>query len=804
MSDPRPRLIHATPTATLEAPAATRSAPPSPDRAIAIEIPDEEDAVVPDPARIRRILERADADGAVLETDVYDAIDALGLPTPRRILLSLDRIANLSKPPDLPGPRVFLKLQAPGVLHKTEAGAVRRVPNDVGSIRATTLEMLRQCGVPRDRIRGVLLVEEVLSDQSIGRLELLLGARLTFDFGPVVTLGQGGIAAEFWSGIAGDALGPVIGSARDFDIGKAEHLLDAVPISPLWRGYRGSERLVDDRELARWLHKWAALINYFDGTTRERSPRIVEAEINPLVVRDNRVVPLDGLIRVDAGPQTPPPVLDEPTKAARLDRLLRPRTIAVAGVSTKRQNPGRIILENLLHEGWSADRLAVVKPNAWPADRIQGIPCYPTLADVPFEVDLYVLAVEAEETLRMLEGSGGRAASALLIAGGTSERAAGEQLAETIGAALDRQRMTAIGPNSLGVISRPAKVDTLFLPKEKLPRSRGGSGPLAYISQSGAFMITRMSRMPDFEPRYEVSTGNQLRVSVVDVVERLAEDPNVRVFATYVEGFGRHEGLRFRDLARRLSREGRKVIVYKAGRTKRGAGAAGGHTASIVGDHRVGRQLLADSGVLRADTFEQFEDLIRLAVGWIDRPISAARLAAVSNAGYECVGIADAIEAPLEPVEFSDETQASLCSALAARQIDQLVDIRNPLDLTPMADAETWEHVVRILLEDDGIDALVVSPVPPTPAFHSLPRGEGHREDLDAPGQLAHRLRETIGRSAKPVGLVVDCGRQYDPFADALGRDGLPVFRSADRAVRAMQRYVESCKAIGLMDDCTG
>lgn len=740
------------------------------------------------------VLARAATDGTLLETDVYDLLDTCGLPTPLRAQLTLDELDALEALPPFPGQHVYVKLQAIGLLHKTEAGAVARVVNSLAAVRDAVRNMVARSGLDHDVIAGILVVEEVTADAGPIHLDLLLGARHTHDFGPVVLLGPGGVAAEFWNEVASERAGPAIGSVLEMGTDESERLIQRLSVSRLWRGYRGTKPLMPDDEPARWLRAWADLISYFDGSSLERRPRIVEAEINPLVIRNGTLIPLDGMVRVDSGHTDPAGDAATRTRrntAAGMDRLLRPKTVAIAGVSGKRMNPGRVILNNLLAEGWSTKQLAIIRPGLKSdgSEAIDGVSCYPSPAEAPFDVDLYVLAVSAEETVSMLESAGGRVASALLIAGGTSERREGVDIGRRLAAVLDTTGITAIGPNSLGLVSRPAKVDTLFLPKAKLPRPGNPPAPMAYISQSGAFMITRMNRLADLEPRLAISTGNQIRAGVVDVMEALEHDDHVRVFAVYIEGFGLNEGLRFAAVVRRLTQAGKRVVLYKAGRTERGAGAASGHTASIAGDDRVCRQLLQNTGVLHADSFLEFEELVRLSVGWIARPLRGTKFAAVSNAGYECVGIADSLTAPLEPIEFSTRTRLRLSQAMAICSIDQLVDIRNPVDLTPMANTASWKAAVEALIEDGAIDILMLSPVPPTPAFQSLPPGLGHGENMNDPGQLAAVLRAAAASTDTPVAFVVDCGRHYDPFAEALGREGVPVFRSADRAVRVIAKY---------------
>ena len=103
-----------------------------------------------------------------------------------------------------------------------------------------------------------------------------------------------------------------------------------------------------------------------------------------------------------------------------------------------------------------------------------------------------------------------------------------------------------LGANCLGVISHPGKYDTLFIPEEKLPKQRGmHNRNIAFVSQSGAFMITRLSRIPELDPAYMISMGNQNDLTLGDMIVYLKERDEIEVIAVYAEGFKDQDGLRF-------------------------------------------------------------------------------------------------------------------------------------------------------------------------------------------------------------------------------------------------------------------
>jgi acyl-CoA synthetase (NDP forming) len=742
-----------------------------------------------DLGRVRSVLSAAE--GALLEVDVYDILEACGLRAPQRLLLAQGSLDVVDAVLDLPGEHVYLKLQATGLLHKTEVGAVRRVAKDAAAIRAAARDMIAKAGVEATQLRGVLVVEAIEVDKTAAPLELLLGARRLRDFGPIVVLGIGGIGAEFWNPKLRDEHALRMTSAVDLDDERARAFVQTMPMRELWSGFRGGPVLLDDSELQRWVQALAALVEHFDGSAPDRSPAIVEAEINPLVVSGGALLPLDGLIRVEHGTSMSQ---GEAAPTERLQTLLHPQTAAIAGVSSKGPNPGRIIMRNLLAGGFTPDRLAILKPGGGEVD---GVACFDDVESVPFDIDLLVLAVDANATVQILEHAGSKVKSALLIAGGTSERSEGKELGERLGQAIDKSGIAAVGPNCLGVISRPAGLDTLFIPHSKIPRCEREPGNLAYISQSGAFMITRMNRQSRYEPRYAISTGNQLRTGVSDALAAVAADEAVRTFAVYVEGFGAGDGLRFCQLARTLNQQGRTVILYKGGRTAAGADAASGHTASLATDYNVCRQLAEEAGVLVADTFEAFEDLVLLSSAWAGKSLGSFRMGLVSNAGYECVGMADQLGPLLTRAAFDDATITGIREAQAKCGIDRLVDISNPIDLTPMANADVWCGVAESMLKAANVDLAVISPVPPTPVLQTLAVADSHRENVAADDGVAARLGAIIAASEKPVACCVDCGTLYDAFADELAkRAGLsvPVFRSADRMVRAISAYANIAK----------
>jgi acyl-CoA synthetase (NDP forming) len=344
------------------------------------------------------------------------------------------------------------------------------------------------------------------------------------------------------------------------------------------------------------------------------------------------------------------------------------------------------------------------------------------------------------------------------------------------------------GGNCLGIRSVPGRYDTTFIPEYKLPAPKGAPSRLAIISQSGAFAVSKASKFGTVNPKYSVTLGNQMDLTVGDYLTFLKDDPGIDVFAVYVEGFRPLDGLRFLEAARDITTQGRTVILYRAGRTPAGAQASASHTASIAGDYAVMRALCAGAGVLVAESLEDFEDLVVLFSGLGRRTVSGWRLAAVSNAGFECVAIADSLGRFTLP-PFGADTARTLEAIFVRSRIDKVVDVHNPIDLTPMTGDEAYADTVQALLDDDEYDAAVVGIVPLTAALNTLAPGAGHREDVWRPGGIVARLAAMKRHAAKPWVVVVDAGAIYDPMVRALEAAGIPTFRTADRALRLLNIY---------------
>ncbi|MGE5358447.1 MAG: acetate--CoA ligase family protein [Bacteroidales bacterium] len=767
-------------------------------------------------APIDQLFERARAAGrnVLLETEGSDLLEALGFTLPRRVFIPSDALANGRDPSaldpegtsvlnpvgtsalnpvgqgfslgkfNLPGDRVVVKVISPEILHKSDVGGVKIVANTPTAIAQTIADM--DSSFAGQQVAGYMVGEFIPYDRGLGH-ELLLGLRWTEDFGAVVTFGPGGIYTEFLSANFRPGRNVAIFSPEIEDDGGIEQTIDRVAVMNLVTGkLRGQPAKIQARAVVPAVSRFMALARrYMPGT-------ISECEINPLVVTDHGLVALDILVKLtDVRTSGRPDVRTSPRPVHKLKNLLEPRSAAIIGVSEK-LNPGHIILNNLIREGFERSRIAVIKPGS---ETLEGCRCYPDVQSLPERVDLFVLAVSAAQAPDVVADviEQQKAESLIVSPGGLEEKKGTEHLTSRMRQALALARESEWqgplinGGNCLGIRSLPGHYDTMFIPEHKLPVPGGPVSPIAFISQSGAFAISRMSKLP-LNPKYAITCGNQMDVTIGDYLAYLKDDPEIAVFAVYVEGFATLDGRQFLNAAADIAASGRTVILYRAGRTAAGAQASASHTASIAGDYAVTRALAQSAGVVVAESLRDYEDLIKLFTWLGGKAVGGWRLGAISNAGFECVAIADNLGSFVLPT-FDEWTSGRLEATFKQARIDSVVDVHNPLDLTPMAGDAPYEDAVRAVIDASNIDAAIVGCVPLTPAMNTLPAGRAHTEDQSREDSFVNRMIRLKAASIKPWVAVVDAGKVYDPLVAMLEANQVPVFREADRALRLFNLY---------------
>jgi acetate---CoA ligase (ADP-forming) len=447
-----------------------------------------------------------------------------------------------------------------------------------------------------------------------------------------------------------------------------------------------------------------------------------------------------------------------------------PRSIAVVGASRRPGTVGYQIVDNLVRHGY-AGAVFPVNPKA---RSVHSFPAWKSVRDVPDDVDLAIVVVPKEAVLEVIDDCGTRGVPAVVVisAGFREVGEAGARREAELMERIRRYGMRLVGPNCMGILNTDPTVSMNATFAPTMPPA----GPVSFISQSGAMGVTILDYAAEYGIgiRHFVSVGNKPDVSGNDLLEYWESDPETRVVLMYLETFGNPR--RFTRIARRVARK-KPIIVVKSGRSTAGARAASSHTGALAGKDFAVDALLAQCGVLRANTVEELFDLA-MAFGTL-LPPEGNRVAIVTNAGGPGIIIADACEAEgLSVTDFAPETLERL-----ERIFPEEASVRNPVDMIATATAESYRSAINIVLDDPNVDAAIAAFVPPLGV---------RQEDVAA--------------------AIVDAARNHPRtpvIAVLMGRDGLPRGRaelqeagvpgyifpeSAARSLAALWRYGEWLK----------
>jgi acyl-CoA synthetase (NDP forming) len=519
-------------------------------------------------------------------------------------------------------------------------------------------------------------------------------------------------------------------------------------------------------------------------------------ELNPVQVGAQLVVRIARCeIRTPAAVRLPRPI-------HKIDKLIHPQSIGIIGVSASNMNFGRIILRNLMGSGYGKERMTIIREGE---KEIDGVKCVASLKSLQGKLDLLIVAVAADAVYGLVDEiiETDSVESVMLIPGSLGETKKSREPAAALAGRINAAHANEgggpvfLGANCLGVVSHPGSYDSWFIPLERLPKpKKKPQRNSVMLSQSGAFMITRMSQNAWLDPSYMLALGNQTDLTHGDMLTYFSERPEIETIGIYVEGFKDLDGLDFAKAVRRAVVNGKQVVVYKSGRTAPGVAGVMGHTASIAGGPTLFESVVRQAGAIVAEDFNTFDDLFYIAGALHRKEIRGNRLGGISGAGFEAVGMADSIESDTFAMQMGalePNTVARVEEILVAKRLDALVEVRNPIDINPGADDEAHLQITEAFIRDPNIDAVVVGLDPTAPSVRALEESKlrpGY--DLKDPKSTVHLMPPIVERNAKPIVGIVDGGHLYDAMAAGLMDQGVCVFRNSARGTKALVRYVEA------------
>lgn len=459
-------------------------------------------------------------------------------------------------------------------------------------------------------------------------------------------------------------------------------------------------------------------------------------------------------------------VRDRVATVASLRPFFKPNAVAVVGASRDPSGIGYRTLKALIDNGFKQPIFAV-NPKA---EQILGLKAYPSVKDLPQQVDLAILVVPCQAVLEAVDHCAARGVRALVvITAGFAEVRGGAELQRDLVQKVRGYGMRMIGPNCLGIlnadpaVSMNASFSPVFPP----------SGRVAMSSQSGALGLAVLAAAQRLNLGFStfVSVGNKADVSGNDLLQYWEEDPNTDVILLYLESFGNPR--RFAHIARRVSGS-KPIVAIKGGRGTSGSRAASSHTAALAAKDVAVDALFNQTGVIRVDTLEE---MFHLASMLGSQPLPKGnRVGIITNAGGPGILCADACESgELVIPELSAETKAKLAVFLPAA-----ASLGNPVDMIASASPEHYRRTIETLLESTDVDAVIVICIP---VGFASPTGFS-RAIHEA--VLAERDR---GATIKPV---LGCW-MADPkdVPSATTGERIPVYAFPESPARVLSRVVE-------------
>ena len=379
--------------------------------------------------------------------------------------------------------------------------------------------------------------------------------------------------------------------------------------------------------------------------------------------------------------------------------LLSPKSIAVLGASADFDKLNGRTVQMLIEKRYPG----AVYPVNPKYDRIGELRCYPNVAAIDGEIDLAIVTVPARHVPNAIRELGARKVSAAIVfSSGFSENGpAGVELERQLAAAIRESGVRVMGPNCLGLVNAFDKVMATF---SQFALGPIATGPAAFVTQSGALgtATTGVARRRGLNFGYFVNTGNELDVTLVEVMREVLADPRVTALCGYIEGLKDGPGLC--QLGEAALAAGKPIALTKVGRTRAGARAIASHTGSLAGEDAVFSGVIGQMGFLRARSDEHLLDITE---AFVHCPLPRGNgIALITRSGGAGALMADrAEELGLDVARFSEATAAALLKV-----VPQFGAVGNPVDITAqgLVDPSIMRDSMRIALADPNVHIAVV------------------------------------------------------------------------------------------------
>jgi len=712
--------------------------------------------------KIEQILSDAEKEGrySLYESEVYDILNEIGIPSRQHEVIKypLADKSQLEKIRTKYGDKVVMKISSPDVDHKTNIGAIKIVDNNLETIEKTYDQILRNTlqAMPDATINGILMNECINIDH-----EILLSMLYDDQFENFITVGMGGVMTEIFKDIS-IKLAP----ATKKEIGEAIKELKSYRII---QGYRGKPG-VNEKNFVDTIYKLNKLAEHFSPYS-DSDYLIKELEINPIASLGDELIPIDGLLKFERKEKKEKPKVS----TEGIEAFFSPKTVAVIGATEDTRidgNPkeGRIIFENLLK-----GRIKHVYPVNPKREVVLGKKCYPSIKDIPGNVDLAVVVVPAKATPGVMEDIKEKGTkNAVIIGGGFSELGKeGKVLEDKVRKTMREGNIRIIGPNCIGIYSGDTHLNTIFLTEAKyggVPENIDNN--VAIITQSGAVGINLMESLEHVGIRNFVSVGNMIdpKTDYASLLKYFEEKEDIAITGIYVEGF--KDGRKFYDMAKKLKKP---IVLIKGGKSQLGAKATSSHTGSMAGNYKVAKAAFKQANIIEAETSQDFFDTIKIFSYLNEKKVDGNKIAIVSNAGGLGVLSTDmASKLDIQLATYTNDTREKLVEYYEDYLKANVGD--SPTDLGGGVNDRNFIKCLKIILEDKNVNGLVISPGIETQPMNEEP--------------LIKNMIRLFWQTPKPIVVTLPNTQNHKKLIDLMEEANIPCYLSPEQGVKALDCFM--------------
>jgi 3-hydroxypropionyl-CoA synthetase (ADP-forming) len=611
-------------------------------------------------------------DKVITEESAKEILSEYEIKVPRYALVT-DVNESIKKANELGFPLVA-KIVSPQILHKTDVGGLRVGLTSEKEVRQTFTDLYTRLSNQYE-VKGVLL--EKMVPQGI---ELIVGLQNDSQFGPVIMVGLGGIYTEIFKDVVFRIL-PITNA-------DATNMIEDLRGKQILKGFRGADP-INIEMLSDALVKIGKL-----GT--DMAAYYESIDFNPVIAYPNDYYVVDAKIILREKPNLEAISKSLPD-SSYMDLFFNARSVALIGASPETGKVGNSVFESLVKHEY---RGKVFPVNAKGYPEIMGIKAYRSLDEISEPIDVVVVTVDLKYVPDLLRSCGKKGIHNMVIISGGGKELGGERadIEQQIKELSSQLKVRIIGPNCIGIFNGENRLDCAFQGHQRMLRPKNGE--VAFLSQSGTVGIAFMETSDAFGMSKMISYGNRSDVDEADMVWYLSEDPQTNVIGLYVEGLG--DGRKFINTAKKVIKERNKpIVVFKNGRSDRGAKQAASHTGSLGGSYNIVKGALDQIGVISVDSYEELTGSLK-ALTWQPVP-KGNRVAMVTNGAGPIIAAIDHFERlGLQLAQISEQTIRSFKDHYPATYV-----IGNPCDITGSANSDDYKYAIQAFMDDENVDIIM-------------------------------------------------------------------------------------------------